>query len=169
MSKTKHNRSFAWLVTLVMLIITGIAMGVGLVGCSSERRAETKVYKAHRIDKPAASKACAELNPLVSNTETIYRQGDTIVLSDTIIDVQFQFINDTAYITKIRDRYILRVDTLTDSVTTYDTRETEHYKGKLHESELTLSKRTSQRNMWRIIALSCMGLIGLWIIKKIWF
>lgn len=154
-----------------MLIITGIAMGVGLVGCNSERRAWRTIHRAERINPEVPPKYCADKFKGVDSKDSIYiyKQGEPVVIQDTVMQVEL--VNDTVVLTKVITRNINTTDTIYRQVKITEVNKAREVEltNKVNGCNTELTKRTSQRNMWRVIAISCMALIAAWIVKKIWF
>jgi hypothetical protein len=170
MSKTQHNRSFAWLVTLCMLVITGIAMAIGLVGCNTQRRATKHIHKAVRIDKPSVDKYYADnYNPIESIRDSfIYIQGEQVILQDTV--TMFDTVDN--YITKtiLNTVYKYRTDTIFKDreVKQVDKAKNEVLQTKVADNTAKIAQQKERINWWKMLAIAGWAIIIGRIIIKLW-
>lgn len=142
-----------------------------LIACNPAHRAERKVYNAASIDRVTTGKACADIFPHNDSvtTQIEYKQGDTLVILDTVYKTEVEIIGDTAYITKWRDRIVLRTDTMYKRVNTVreDTRKIEYANKERDESKLRTAQIRTTRNMLWYVSGCLLGVILLWIVYKV--
>lgn len=154
-----------------MLRYLQIILLLFVISCNSERRAWRTIHRAERIDNTVPPKYCADKFKGINSKDSIYiyKQGEPIVIQDTIMQVEL--VNDTVVLTKVITRNTTTTDTVYRQVkiTEQNTAKIVALQGDLDKCNTELTKVRQWRNIWKIIALSCVGLIGLWIIKKIWF
>lgn len=166
---------FARLVTYVVIAIALGAMCLGVMSCNPSNRATKHVYKAVRIDRPAAGMACGEIFPPTDSTHVIkeYIQGEKIIVRDTFTDYQIKVVNDTAYIT--RTRYVETHSTDTIRLDKYEREQNrgivEGLNKQLKDTAIKIAKLEQSISNWRNVALSCIALIAIfvaWQLIKLW-
>lgn len=166
MSKTKHNRSFGKIVTVAMIFATAFTM---IIGCNTERRAERLIDKGDRIDGRVMPRKCAERFPSINSKDSIYiyKQGEPIVIQDTV--TLFDTINNTT------TKYITKYVNTTDTAFRY-IRITEVNKARETALENTiknlryeLTKSQTEGNiwMWLAIAFGSYSIVR-WLLRIIW-
>ena len=180
MDYRNDNKRWWWVFVPIAIITLLLAGSLALSSCSPAKRATNKVYRAVRIDRPAAGKACGDIFPPIDSihTERIYIQGEPVVTVDTFTDYQTLIINDTVY--RERTRYVEKKITDTVNLSTF---ERSSYNAKLAEmkaiedklrkdleaSRIKIGKlyTTIDYLLWAAIILGAYTLIR--IIARIWF
>lgn len=163
-----------------------MAFAAMVSGCSASKRAAKHWHKSYRLDKETNAGLCASTyNPIDSIHENvIYKQGETMVLIDTLYDTVY---NDTgSVVTKVITRTFNRVDTA--AVTKYVQevnnakiveQEEKHLKDLETKNEEIRGLATENRNLkaklsamevrrdsWRKLAWIAWGIIALFFIIK---
>ena len=179
MSKKNHidNKAFAWIITLISTFIILSMVIIWLGSCNvpkqSLKRSNKLFYKALNKSLIATSENCGTTFPTIDsiNERVVYINGEPVITHDTIVQSLVEVINDTVYKTKFITKTVNQVDTVerVKYVQETNTALLTACKEKQEKFIADISKRTQQRNTWRLIAIALGSLWLLWLIKKIWF
>lgn len=143
---------FCWL-----MLITGCKSPD--FGCSNrkDRRAVKALQKGYRLCPSAIARETAVLFPIHESDTSWkeYKEGETVLVRDTIVETDTVHHNDTTVITKTAYRYLKRVDTLyiNHYETKVDTRQIEALQSKISKAENLASEKQGKIKTLTIICV----------------
>lgn len=139
---SKPKRSFATIVAYFIIAISILAMVFGATSCNPQKRALKHVQKAVRIDQPTVNKYFADNYNITDSTDVrvIYKEGETI--TDTITEIEIEYLNDTVFLTKIKTVTVTKTDTIDRSMfeRKQDGAKLAQYQDKLNEVGKSLAE-----------------------------
>lgn len=164
---TNNNRYFSLMAIAAFLI--ALFFTLVLASCNSERRATRLIHKSVRVNPIALSKECADRFPPIDsvNERTVFIPGKTT--HDTVVETELEIIKDTVYVNKLRTVTVTKHDT----VKSLKYVQTEN-KAALNTCNALAAKETvradnaeNRLKTWRIIGISAIVLIAIWLAIKI--